>query len=196
MVFFCIKFSKATTLSKLFWTHTLPSVYWTRGSLKKIRLNHSVSYRPVYFFKPPEYAMFFIKYCDVIMGAMASQITILTIVCSAVYSKRWSKKTLKLRVTGLCAGNSPVTGEILAQKASNAESVSIWWCHHVCFLVYGVNIVSAICSRVLRRAYCSIRMESAWPIAVHEDLTHWGRDKIAAIFPTTFWIAFSWIKMY
>ena len=40
------------------------------------------------------------------------------------------KKTSKLRVTGLCAGNSPVTGEFLAQMASNAENVSIWWRHH------------------------------------------------------------------
>ena len=41
--------------------------------------------------------------------------------------RRRSKKTAKLRVIGLCAGNSPVTGEFLAQKASNAENVSIWW---------------------------------------------------------------------
>ena len=41
------------------------------------------------------------------------------------------KKTSKLRVTGLCAGNSPVTGEFPAQMASNAENVSIWWRHHV-----------------------------------------------------------------
>ena len=32
-----------------------------------------------------------------------------------------SKKTRKLRVTGLCVGNSPVTGEFPAQRASNAE---------------------------------------------------------------------------
>ena len=42
-----------------------------------------------------------------------------------------SKKTPKLRVTGLCAGNSPVTGKFPAQVASNAENVSIWWRHHV-----------------------------------------------------------------
>ena len=42
-----------------------------------------------------------------------------------------SEKTSKLRVTGLCAGNSPVTGEFLAQRTSNAESFSIWWRHHV-----------------------------------------------------------------
>ena len=44
---------------------------------------------------------------------------------------RRSEKTLKLRVTGLCAGNSPETGEFPAQMASNAENVSIWWRHHV-----------------------------------------------------------------
>ena len=43
---------------------------------------------------------------------------------------RRSKKTSKLRVTGLCAGNSPETGEFPAQRASNAENVSIWWRHH------------------------------------------------------------------
>ena len=35
---------------------------------------------------------------------------------------RRSEKTSKLRVTGLCAGNSPVTGEFPAQMASNAEN--------------------------------------------------------------------------
>ena len=44
--------------------------------------------------------------------------------------RRRSKKTSKLRVTGLCSGNSPVTGEFPAQMASNAEDGSIWWRHH------------------------------------------------------------------
>ena len=43
---------------------------------------------------------------------------------------RRSKKTSKLCVTGLCAGNSPGTGEFTAQMSSNAENVSIWWRHH------------------------------------------------------------------
>ena len=42
-----------------------------------------------------------------------------------------SKKTSKLRVTGLYAGNAAMTGEFPAQMASNAENVSIWWRHHV-----------------------------------------------------------------
>ena len=43
---------------------------------------------------------------------------------------RRSKKTSKLRVTGLCAGKSPVTGEFPAQKTSVTEYASIWWRHH------------------------------------------------------------------
>ena len=41
-----------------------------------------------------------------------------------------SKKTSKLHAIGLCVGNSPMTGEIPPQKASNVENVSIWWSHH------------------------------------------------------------------
>ena len=49
---------------------------------------------------------------------------------NCLFIERRSKETLKLRVTGLCAGNSPVTGEFSAQMANNAEDVSIWWRHH------------------------------------------------------------------
>ena len=70
-------------------------------------------------------------YNDVIMSAMAPQITSLTIVYSTVHSGTYQrKKTSQLLVTGLCARNSPVTGEFPAQMASNAEKVSIWWRHH------------------------------------------------------------------
>ena len=44
--------------------------------------------------------------------------------------RRRSNKTWKLRVTGLCSGNSPGTGEFPAWMASKAENVSIWWRHH------------------------------------------------------------------
>ena len=44
--------------------------------------------------------------------------------------RRRSKKTSKFCATGLCEGNSPVTGEFLSQRTSNAENVSIWWRHH------------------------------------------------------------------
>ena len=41
-----------------------------------------------------------------------------------------SKKASKLHITGLCEGNSPVTSEFPAQRASNAKNVSIWSRHH------------------------------------------------------------------
>ena len=50
-----------------------------------------------------------------------------------------SKKKSKLRVTGLCAGNSPVTGEFPAQKASNAGNDSISWRHHAVWLPYSTT---------------------------------------------------------
>ena len=54
---------------------------------------------------------------------------------------RRSKKTSKPHGTGLCGGNSPVTGEFPSQRASNAENVSIWWRHHFalagfCWIIY------------------------------------------------------------
>ena len=45
--------------------------------------------------------------------------------------RRRSKKTSKLRVSGLCAGNSPVTSDFPAQRASNAENISSWCRHYV-----------------------------------------------------------------
>ena len=48
-----------------------------------------------------------------------------------VYPRCRSKKASKHRVTGLCEGNSPVTGEFPTQRTSDAENVSIiWWRHH------------------------------------------------------------------
>ena len=44
--------------------------------------------------------------------------------------RRRSKKKSKLRVTGLCEGNSTVTGEIPAPKGQQRGNVSIWWRHH------------------------------------------------------------------
>ena len=47
--------------------------------------------------------------------------------------RRRSKKIPKLRVTGLCAGNSP------AQGASYTENVSIWWRHHESCIKYVID---------------------------------------------------------
>ena len=72
-----------------------------------------------------------IHYNDVIMSAMASQITGVSIVylLNRLFRRR-SKETWKFRATGLCEGNPPVTGGFSSQRASNAETVFIWWHHH------------------------------------------------------------------
>ena len=62
-------------------------------------------------------------YDDVIMGAMASQITSIAIVYSTVYSDADQRKHQSS--AWLAFVRFP------AQVASNAENVSIWWRHHV-----------------------------------------------------------------
>ena len=63
-------------------------------------------------------------YSDVIMSMMAYQIISLTIVYSTVCSGV-DKTNIKAPRHWPFAENSPVTGEYPAQKASNAENVSI-----------------------------------------------------------------------
>ena len=59
------------------------------------------------------------------MSMMVSQITSLTIVYSAIYSGGDQRKHQSSVLLAF------VTGEFPAQRASNTENVSIWWCHHV-----------------------------------------------------------------
>ena len=79
------------------------------------------------------------RYCDVIMGTMASRITSLTIVYSTVYSDADERKHQSSASLG---GNSPGTGEFPAQMASNLENVSIWWRNHEVYTLPLHNIVS------------------------------------------------------
>ena len=65
-----------------------------------------------------------LQWRDVIISAMASQITSLTIVYSAVYSGADR------------AGNSPVTGEFPLEMASNAENASFWWRRHAFYVIF------------------------------------------------------------
>ena len=70
-----------------------------------------------------------------------------------------NENTKAIRVTGLCAGNSPVNGEFPAQMASNAENISIWWRHYVAThhipteypknCIHVLPFVMSCCGRVL-----------------------------------------------
>ena len=77
--------------------------------------------------------------------------------------RRTSKKTPKLRFTGLCEGNPPVTGRFPSQRASDAENVSIWWRHHVgavitfrpisniCYMGAWIKILLMSCSEMFSK---------------------------------------------
>ena len=75
---------------------------------------------------PPPPPHDWVHYNGVILSAMASQITSLTVVFTQPYIQAQVKENTKVRT-----GNSPVTVEFPAQRASNAENISIWWRNRV-----------------------------------------------------------------
>ena len=72
--------------------------------------------------------------------------------------RRRSKKTSKLRVTGLSAGSSPATGEFPTQVASNVENVSIWWRHHGSFTSC-IQSSTKVCNRLNHDYYSTMIMQ-------------------------------------
>ena len=69
-------------------------------------------------------------YSDVIMSAMGSQITGVSIFYSTAVTNAFQRKYQSSASLAFVRGVSPVTGKFPAQKASNAEFFSIWWRHH------------------------------------------------------------------
>ena len=80
-------------------------------------------------------------YSDVTMSAMEFQITSSTIIYSTVYPDTDQRKHQSSVSLAFVWGNSPVTGEFPAQRASNAENVSIWWRHHALWSVSAGNLL-------------------------------------------------------
>ena len=76
-----------------------------------------------------------IHYSGGTMGAMASQITSLTLVYSTVYSGADQRK----HQSSASLAFGPVTGEFPAQMASNAENVSIWWRHQEFYGIFCIR---------------------------------------------------------
>ena len=136
-------------------------------------------------------------YDDVIMGTMASQMTSPTIVYSTVFSRHRSKKTSKLRVTGLCVGNSPGTGDFPAQMASYAKNVSIWWRHHGWTASMKAKQVfhSVLRFRDSMRLYdkhITARIRSKIPVAIHDfEITYQHEFMQGEFFFTTGWITYT-----
>ena len=71
-----------------------------------------------------------IHYSDVIMSAMASQITGVSSVCSYVCSSADQRKHQSSASLAFVRGNHRLPANS-RQRDNNAENVSIWWRHHV-----------------------------------------------------------------
>ena len=73
--------------------------------------------------------------------------------------RRRSKKTSKLRVTGLCAGNSPETGEFPVQMASNAENVSMTSsCYFISLFVVNIAQMIGMSRTVFVSTWCHLNV--------------------------------------
>ena len=137
------------------------------------------------------------------MGAMASQITSLTVVYSTVYSgadQRKHQSSASLILWGEFTGDrwSPRTKVQWRGKCFHLMTSS--WCvksvypftpQVITFLV--MSILSALIAvPAFSMAAVSLGLIHH---PVRKPLTHWGRDKMAAISQTTLSNAFSWMKM-
>ena len=126
------------------------------------------------------------NYCDVIIGAIASNFTGLTIVYSIVHpgaDQRNHQSSASLAF--LCAGISPVTGEFPAQTASNAENVSIWWRHHLinirsgslgiifCITEYIVKLVRHLLLRLSKTQRCNVTPTNFALSVLSTDITEY-----------------------
>ena len=80
-----------------------------------------------------------------------------------------SQKSSKLRVTGPCEGNSPVTSELPTQRASNVENVPIWWHHEARYQQCTIHMVYQIFWKIKICSGCkwlSFKTDSYISIAV------------------------------
>ena len=75
-------------------------------------------------------------YSDVIISAIACQITGVSIACWIVCSGADQKKISKFHANGLCDWKPLLTVGFPSQRANSAEIVSIWWRHHDNISIY------------------------------------------------------------
>ena len=104
--------------------------HWPTG-LPKYIIYRDITGLPAQPFIDQDWSSFnqIVHYTNVIMSAIASQITSLTIVYSAVYSGIDQRKYQSSASLAFVRG-------IPTRRVSSAENVSIWWRHHVSRRIY------------------------------------------------------------
>ena len=120
--------------------------------------------------------------------------------------RRRSKKSSKLRVTGLCEGNPQVTGGFPSPRASNAENVSIWWrhrdngkiryislllrrvCDYKCFGYLFAILVKSFKTAdemtVNLAVFLVLKQRGGLSFRLHEQLSH----QLGCCWPESYWI--------
>ena len=119
------------SLKKFPFTHFLPFVYLFMVIYLELKHRHTVSNCALVAGHIWMGREMLFHYGDVIMRAMASHLTSLTIVCSNVCSGPDQRKHQSSASQAFVWGNSSVTGEFPTQRASNAQNAPIWWRHLV-----------------------------------------------------------------
>ena len=115
-------------------------------------------------------------YNDVKMSTIASQITSLTIIYSTVYSGADQRKQQSFASLAFFAGNSPGIGEFPAQRANDAENVSIWWRHHGKSIKLSIESQNFTCPFLLEnRVRDEMELERMQCASVRNDVMLWGR---------------------
>ena len=107
--------------------------------------------------------------------------------------RRRSKKTSKLRVTGLYEGNSPGTGEFPTQMASYAENVSIWWRHHDRIICFYVSMQESNVTRLVDQHRKWLTSSCVVIVFCYECIE--ARAKWSPFYKRNFQIHFRWWKM-
>ena len=129
-----------------------------------------------------------LHYSDVIMSTMASQFTELNSPTSRVFTQPFIQAQINENIKALRhwpLWGWPVTGEFPAQRASNAENVSIWWRHHVYWLLTHrtLNKMTILLQTTFLNASCWMnsfifRLKFHWNLFLLIQLTiryHWFR---------------------
>ena len=83
-------------------------------------------------------------YNDVIMNAMASQVTSFRVVYSTVHSDADQRKHQSFASLAFVRGIHRWPVDSPHERPSNAENVSIWWRYHVCLVYYKTDVSSSI----------------------------------------------------
>ena len=87
---------------------------------------------------------------------------------------RKSSKTSKLRFTGLCEGNPPVSGGLPSQKDSYAKNVSIWGCHYVQWMGYTIGRLMTLRSHSSIMWFISRWSREPVRLRHHDDVIIWS----------------------